>query len=1258
MSEARMREIIRDQVTTSMNEFMANMNRGTGGAGTSGDGAGGAGTGGDGAGGTGAGGARPVEAEITRCTYTTFMKCNPHTFKGTEGAVGLCQWFEKLESVFRISDCREKDKVKFATATLQGRALTWWNGRTASSVNGGACAATIDHAVRMAYQLMGQIIQDKTDEVQEGEKRKGEGDREVVPKQERVTCFNCNNKGHLKKDCPTLRRNGQDGNNRGAVYKLGAVDAQQDPKVVIGKNKAQKYIEKGCELFLAQVTEQESKEKRLEDVPVIRDFPEVFPDELPGLPPPRQVEFRIDLIPGAALFMALDLRHMLLAPSEMKEKDGSFRMCIDYRELNKLTIKNRYPLPRIDDLFDQLQGSSVYSKIDLRSGYHQLRIREEWNLLVNSWDLMNRVCKPYLDKFVIVFIDDILIYSKTKEEHDRHLKTILNLLRSEKLYAKFSKCDFWLDSVQFLGHVIDSSGVHVDPAKIEAIKNWAAPTTPTEVRQFLGLAGYYRRFIKDFSLISKPLTKLTQKNKPYVWGDDEEEAFQTLKLKLCSAPILSLPEGSEDFVVYCDASLKGFGAVLMQREKIKAAQKDDGEIWAIIQNLDKQTEFHVDSDGILWQGTKLCVPEDPALREVLMTEAHSSPFSIHPGSTKMYHDLKQHFWWSGMKRDVATFVSRCLVCQQVKIEHQRASGLLQPLEIPVWKWDEISMDFVTGLPRTQRKHDAIWVVVDRLTKTAHFLPIRKDFSISRLAEMFQQEIVRLHGTPSAIVSDRDPRFTSRFWKGLQNAWGTRLKFSTAFHPETDGQSERTIQTLEDMLRSCALEWTGNWDDYICLVEFAYNNSWHASIKCAPFEMLYGRKCRAPICWDQVGERVLEGPEMIEVTNEKVAVAREKLKEAQTRQKSYADKHRRLLEFQPGEHVFLKVSPTRGVRRFWYSRGKLSPSFIGPFEILEREVRLYLSFGVTSPTHLMSQRISVSLTQRPQVRVMRNKTIPFVKILWRNHPEREATWETESLLPTRYPHCPYHDPDEGTHRGSVEIPPPVTFHTWLERFNKTKAPDFEKAGCDEAVFKARLAVISFEGDATSMVEGLYKQANKENACDSQPVRGQISRSSFSSINFLPLELSRTLKHGEVSFSSRQGSGRAVRVYAGVYIRIAWISLGARLLCTAEEQAKNFHAASQLSADPSKTGMIYDRPERSRQEEFWCWTRPKEQGSAVPPIYQLWFPAKQGTIQGYTLPVLHHMWTDRHPRECRLLQGTCFKCGQAGLLMQIAKKNTGA
>ncbi|GKB54627.1 putative nucleotidyltransferase, ribonuclease H [Tanacetum coccineum] len=382
--------------------------------------------------------------------------------------------------------------------------------------------------------------------------------------------------------------------------------------------KACKYIERGCHLFLAHVTEKKPKEKRLEDVPVIRDFPGVFPNDLSGLPPSRQVEFRIDLVPGAA---PVACASYCLAPFEMRElseqlrellekgfirpslspwgapvlfvkkKDGSFRMCIDYRELNKLTVKNRYPLPRIDDLFDQLQGSSVYSKIDLRSGYHQLRIKEEdipitafrtrhshfefqvmpfglTNAPAVFMDLMNRVCKPYLDKFVIVFIDDILVYSKDKEEHEKHLNIILEFLKKERLYAKFSKCDFWLDSVQFLGHVIDRNGVHVDPAKIEAIRNWAAPTTPTEVRQFLGLAGYYRRFIEGFSLISKPLTKLTQKDKKYEWGKEEDEAFQLLKQKLCSVPILALPEGTEDFVVYCDVSLKGYGAVLMQQEKV------------------------------------------------------------------------------------------------------------------------------------------------------------------------------------------------------------------------------------------------------------------------------------------------------------------------------------------------------------------------------------------------------------------------------------------------------------------------------------------------------------------------------------------------------------------------------------------------------------------------------------------------------------------------------------------------------------------
>ncbi|GKB90759.1 putative reverse transcriptase domain-containing protein [Tanacetum coccineum] len=361
-------------------------------------------------------------------------------------------------------------------------------------------------------------------------------------------------------------------------------------------------------------------EPKLNDISVVREFKDVFPEDLSGLPPQRQVEFRIDLVPGATPIAKSPYR---LAPSEMQElsgqlqelqdkgfirpshspwgapvlfvkkKDGSLRMCIDYRELNKLTVKNRYPLPRIDDLFDQLQGSRFFSKIDLRSGYHQLRVHEDdipktafrtryghfeftvmpfglTNAPAVFMDLMNRVCKPYLDKFVIVFIDDILIYSKTKEDHEVHLGLVLELLRKEKLYAKFSKCEFWLQEVHFLGHVVNQNGIHVDPSKIEAVKNWKTPTTPSEIRSFLGLAGYYRRFIANFSKIAKPLTSLTQKNQKYVWGVEQEEAFQTLKNNLCDAPILTLPDGVEDFVVYCDASNQGLGCVLMQRGKVIA----------------------------------------------------------------------------------------------------------------------------------------------------------------------------------------------------------------------------------------------------------------------------------------------------------------------------------------------------------------------------------------------------------------------------------------------------------------------------------------------------------------------------------------------------------------------------------------------------------------------------------------------------------------------------------------------------------------
>ncbi|KAH9763326.1 Endonuclease [Citrus sinensis] len=270
----------------------------------------------------------------------------------------------------------------------------------------------------------------------------------------------------------------------------------------------------------------------------------------------------------------------------------------------------------------------------------------------------------------------------------------------------------------------------------------------------------------------------------------------------------------------------------------------------------------------------------------------------------------------------------------IKVEHQRPAGCSQPLPIPEWKWEHITMDFVAGLPRTQTGHDSVWVVVDRLTKSAHFLPFKTTYSMDKLGSIYVVEIVRLHGVPMSIVSDRDSHFTSKFWTSLQNALGTKLNFSTTFHPQTDGQSERTIQTLEDMLRTCVMEFKGNWDNYLPLMEFAYNNSYQASIEMAPYEALYGRKYGTLVCWDEVGEQRLFGPELVQDTNEKIQLIRDRLKVAQDRQKSYVDKRRRELEFKVGDRVFRRISPWKRVLRFG-KRVKLSPRYIGPYEIIKR-----------------------------------------------------------------------------------------------------------------------------------------------------------------------------------------------------------------------------------------------------------------------------------------------------------------------------------
>lgn len=830
----------------------------------------------------------------------------------------------------------------------------------------------------------------------------------------------------------------------------------------------------------------------------------------------------------------------------VKKKDGTLRMCIDYRALNQLTVKNKYPLPRIDDLLDSLSGSKCFSSLDLKSGYHQIQIDPEdipktafrtpfghFQYKVLCFGLtnapsvfqaaMNDIFRDYLNDFVLVYLDDILIYSKTPEEHLLHLEKVLKRLEEYNLYANLKKCEFGKTHLDFLGHVVGADGIRVDPKKTAVVNNWPQPKTVTQLRSFLGLSNYFRRFIQNYSTMVAPLTSLTKKNKSVAldWDDSCTAAFAAVKKALVSAPVMVAPDftgNAGTFEVIADASLVGIGAALTQdgravayfsrklttaeqkyttteqeclavlcalrewrcylegvkfivhtdhqpltfantsagmsrrqtrwveelqrytftwkykkgsenmadslsrvpglfdnavtllcavtrdrkrtgagsattskqagsrtkRPKESLVQSRDAAMQAVHEarakassdtstaepssqhvdapagsgaSVDQVSDLHnliregykvdpkytrpeklplvfMSKKGLWWRRDKLAIPAAFDLRTTLMREAHDANYSGHLGFKKTLDLLQRHYWWPGMRKDIQNYVQTCESCQRNKSSNHAPAGPLQPLPVPDRRWASVSMDLITDLPVTPRGYDSVLVIMDRLSKMAHFVPCKKTLSSQELAVIFAREVIRLHGFPKSIISDRDVRFTSLFWRDLCKIFGTKLGMSTAFHPQTDGQTERMNRFLEEMLRHYVSPTMNDWDVQLVPLEFAVNKSKQDSTNMSPFEIVYGEQLLDPLNMD-VEWKAVAAQEMAARMRTNLQRARTAIAVAQAKQKKYADSKRlpKPITFTPGrdmvmlntKHLNLKAEGPR----------KLNAKFCGPFEVLAK-----------------------------------------------------------------------------------------------------------------------------------------------------------------------------------------------------------------------------------------------------------------------------------------------------------------------------------
>jgi len=975
----------------------------------------------------------------------------------------------------------------------------------------------------------------------------------------------------------------------------------------------------------------------------------------------------------------------------VQKKDGTLRMCVDYRALNKITVRDRYPLPRIDDLLDKLHGCTVFSSLDLQSGYHQIRISDEdkpktamvtpfgqfqfkvlcfglTNAPATFQRVMNKIFKDQIGKFVLVYLDDILVMSRTPEEHEQHLRIVLEVLRQEGLRAKLSKCEFNKPELHFLGHVIGKDGIAVDPAKIAVIEKWPVPKSLKELQAFLGLANYFRKFVEHFSTVVAPLTSLTgqpgkgQKKfaKAINWSDlgnqvyeytekkpdgttvthktTALDAFNEIKRRLVTAPVLAIPDLNKPFQVHTDASVVGTGGVLMQEGRVVAYTSSkftpaeynyttgEQELLGLIRalqvwrcylegapncelitdhhplvHLEKQPnlsrrqarwmEFlsrfpfvimyargttnvadpvsrnpllydaatpnsiicvgalgvvcavmtrgrarlmdagrfikpphflpdpearrveecspsqalwdpvachelepprpaspprstqltsqgrgqlgggecaaptpsgtpngnggHVPipwrsladdirdaypSDpvfskraytkglrrqhGLWYVQNKVVVPNSPLLKRRIMELCHDARLSGHVGITRTLDLVSRDFYWQKLRRDVEDYVRHCDACQRHKVSTKLYAGKLQPLSVPGRRWESVSMDLIVKLPTTAAGHDSILVFVDRLSKMVHFVPTVEALNAQDFAVLFVANVVKLHGLPRTLISDRGPQFNNKFWEKVCEILGMDKRMSSAYHPHTDGQTERTNRTLEEMLRSYVGYEQNDWDSKLACAEFAINNSWQESVKNTPFFLNYGQHPLTPAKLE-LPEDVPAASHYAEGIVENVKKAKACMEAAQQRMKARADTRRREVSYRPGDMVLLSTKnisqPGPGVK-------KLKPLFMGPFEVIStvgkaavklrlpqqwKRVHNVFHVSLVKPYIGDAQRFAPppppvqwldgeplytveSLLDHMIVRKGRGKIYKFL-VKWQGYGEEHNTWEPESNL---------------------------------------------------------------------------------------------------------------------------------------------------------------------------------------------------------------------------------------------------------------------